>query len=416
MTTKDILKLATQMFTARKGRTALTVLGMGIGFGVILFLVSLGYGLQDSLLKTIVSTNALMTLDVTPSEQEGKIIDQNAIGEFEKIDGVEAVESGYNFGARMKLGEAASDSQAIVASPGFLELEGLKITAGPPAGEAGKTFDPLRQSSSEASKNNPKSILVSSAFGKTFGKSPEELVGKKVSFSLLVPSTAKGGGKNTPQANIEGQDFEITGVTEGEETVFWVKSEALQIPPEIAYARLKVKCRSSEAMSSVREAIGQKGFTVSSLSETVSEVNKMFRIVNIVLGLFGIVTLVVSAIGMFNTMTVALLERTREIGIMRSIGASKMDILSMFIIESTLMGFCGGIVGIVLGVASGQAVTLIAKIAAGYIGGKVPTLFAYPLWFLGSILAFSIIVGFATGLGPAKRASSLDPYEALRSR
>jgi putative ABC transport system permease protein len=160
----------------------------------------------------------------------------------------------------------------------------------------------------------------------------------------------------------------------------------------------------------------QKGFSVSSLSETVSEVNKLFRVINIVLGLFGIVTLMVSAIGMFNTMTVALLERTREIGIMRSIGASKMDILSMFIIESTLMGFCGGVAGIVFGVASGQIITLVANVAAGYLGGKVPDLFEYPLWFLGSVLAFSVLVGFMTGVGPAKRASSLDPYEALRSR
>ena len=75
---------------------------------------------------------------------------------------------------------------------------------------------------------------------------------------------------------------------------------------------------------------------------------------------------------MFNTMTVALLERTTEIGIMRSIGASRMDILSMFIIESTLMGFCGGMAGIVLGVASGQIVNLIVNIAAKYMGGKVP--------------------------------------------
>jgi putative ABC transport system permease protein len=155
---------------------------------------------------------------------------------------------------------------------------------------------------------------------------------------------------------------------------------------------------------------------VSSLSDTVSQVNKLFSVVNIILGLFGIITLAVSSIGMFNTMTVALLERTREIGIMRSIGASKLDILSMFIIESTLMGFFGGIAGIILGIASGQIVNLIVNIAAKYMGGKPLNLFAYPLWFLGFIVVFSIFIGFATGIGPAKRASALDPLEALRSR
>lgn len=399
MTTKDLFKLSTRMFTARRGRTALTVLGMGIGFGVILFLVSLGYGLQNSLLETIVSTGALTTLDVAPNEQEGKSLSREIVQDLEEIDGVEAVEPGYGFNARLKLEDTASDSRAVIASPGYLELEGLKISAG-------KTFD----------KDNPKSIVVSSAFGKIFGKSPEELVGKKASLSLSIPSSRESGEKSGASQSIEGQDFEITGVTQSEEAVLWANDKAFDIPAESAYAKLKVKCRSSEAMDSAKDAITQRGFSVSSLSETVSEVNKLFRVINIVLGLFGIVTLVVSAIGMFNTMTVALLERTREIGIMRSIGASRTDILLMFIIESTLMGFCGGVAGLVFGVTSGQIVTLIAKVAAGYLGGKIPDLFAYPFWFLGSVLAFSVFVGFATGIGPAKRASSLDPYEALRSR
>ncbi|MCX6766642.1 MAG: ABC transporter permease [Candidatus Moranbacteria bacterium] len=401
MTTKDLLKLSTRIFTARKGRTLLTVLGMGIGFGAILFLVSLGYGLQNALLQTITNSGALTALDVAPNDQDGKLLTAGAVGEMKNISGVENVETSYDFNARLKLGDTGSDSRGEVASPGYLELEGLKITAG-------KTLDPLRQSSSEASKNKPKEILVSSAIGKVFGKSPEELIGQKIFFSLL-PAT-KGG------ANIDASDYTIAGVTESEETVFYTTADSLNIPADIPFAKVKVKCKSGSVISSVRDAITQKGFAVSSISDTVSQVNKLFSVVNVILGLFGIITLVVSAIGMFNTMTVALLERTTEIGIMRSIGASRADILSMFIIESTLMGFCGGITGIILGVASGQIVNSIVNIAAKYMGGKPLDLFAYPLWFLGFVLAFSIIIGFATGIGPAKRASSLDPLEALQSR
>ncbi|MDP1846065.1 MAG: ABC transporter permease [Candidatus Moranbacteria bacterium] len=401
MTTKDLLKLSTRMFTARRGRTALTVLGMGIGFGAILFLVSLGYGLQNALLQTITSSGALTALDVAPNEQDGKFLTAAAVEEIKKIDGVDGVETSYNFNARLKIGDTGSDARAVIASPGYLELEGLKIAAG-------KLLDPLRQSSSEASKKNPKEILASSAIGKVFGKNPKDLVGQKVSFSLLPASP---GG-----ANIDAGDYVIAGVTESEDTVFYAVADELNIPADIPFAKVKVKCNSGDVMSTARDVISQKGFSVSSLSETVAEVNKLFRVVNIVLSLFGIVTLAVSSIGMFNTMTVALLERTREIGIMRSIGASKMDILSMFIIESTLMGFFGGIAGIILGVASGQTVNLIFNIAAKYFGGKSLNLFAYPFWFLGFIIAFSIFIGFATGVGPAKRASALDPLEALRSR
>jgi putative ABC transport system permease protein len=415
MNTKDLLKLSTRMFTARRGRTALTVLGMGIGFGAILFLVSLGYGLQGALLETITSSGALTTLDVSPNDQEGKILTAAAADEMKSIDGVEAVEPSYNFNARIKFGDVSSDARAIVASPGYFSLDGLKIAAG-------KALDPPSPptgGSSEAGKNNSKEILVSSAFGKILGKNSDELVGQKISFSLFVPVFAAEGGKEKSQSqttSVDAGDYTVSGVIEGEETIFYALQGDFSIPPEVTFAKIKVKCKSGEVLAPAREAITQKGFSVSSLSETVAEVNKLFRFVNIALGFFGIITLAVSAIGMFNTMTVALLERTREIGIMRSIGASKSDILFMFIIESTLMGFCGGIAGIVFGIASGQIVNLIVNIAAKYFGGKPLDLFAYPLWFLGFLLLFSVIIGFATGIGPAKRASALDPLEALRSR
>ncbi len=399
MTTRDLLKLSTRMFKARRGRTFLTILGMGIGFGAILFLVSLGYGLQNALLETITTSGALISLDVTPNEQDGKFLSKSLADDISKIKGVEKVEFGYSFSARVKYEEMVLDARAVAASPGFLTLEGLKISTG----------DNLE--------GEGKKILVTSAFGKILGKSPEELVGKKVAFSLFFPSDSKSIDENdSSQNSIEADNYEIAGVVENEETLFWLISANLLIPENIKYAKLKVRCSSSEMLDKVKDEISQMGFPVSSLSETVAEVNKMFNVINIVLGLFGIITLVVSAIGMFNTMTVALLERTKEIGIMRSIGASKMDIMLMFIIESTLMGFCGGVIGVILGIASGQFVNLFVNMAARYMGGKPLDLFSYPLWFLGFVLAFSIIIGFATGVGPAKRASSLDPLDALRSR
>src|SRR4030042_2810369 len=108
MTTKDLLKLSTRMFTAGRGRTALTILCMGIGFGAILFLVSLGYGLQDALLETITTSGALTTLDVAPNEQDGKFLTAAAAGEMEKIGGVERVEGGYGFGGGQKFEDVAS--------------------------------------------------------------------------------------------------------------------------------------------------------------------------------------------------------------------------------------------------------------------------------------------------------------------
>ena len=225
MTTKDLLKLSTRIFTARKGRTALTVLGMGIGFGAILFLVSLGYGLQGALLETIISSG----VDVTPNEQEGKFLNSGAIDEMKKIDGVAGVEAGYDFNARIKIGDAGSDARAVIASSGYIELERLTITTGKPL-----------------DKSNPKEILVSSAVGKVFGKSPEDLVGQKVSFSL--PPATPGG------ANIDAADYAIAGVVESEETIFFTETEGINLPADIPYAKVKVECESSDVIGAVRGA------------------------------------------------------------------------------------------------------------------------------------------------------------------
>jgi len=398
MKTKDILKLSTRMFTARRGRTLLTIFGMGIGFGAIFFLVSLGYGLQDALLERITSANSLLALDVSASGSGSapSTLDLKTVDSINKIDGVVKTAASYDFSGRIKYADVASDSQVAVADADFFELDGTKL-------EAGKRME-----------NGKKEVMVSSAFGKIFKKSSEELVGQKVSFSLFFPKAE--GDKSNAQRTLEAADFEIVGVTKSEDSFFYVSRGDVAVPQDISFSKLKVLCKSSGAMTSVKDAISSQGFAVSSLSETVAEVNKLFRVINIILGLFGIVTLAVSAIGMFNTMTVALLERTREIGIMRSIGASRMDIMMMFVIESTLMGLCGGVVGILLGYASGKTVNIGINAAAKYFGGSAISFFVFPIWFMGFILAFSIFIGFATGIGPAKRASSLDPLEALRSR
>ncbi|HHE46006.1 MAG TPA: FtsX-like permease family protein, partial [Candidatus Moranbacteria bacterium] len=123
---------------------------------------------------------------------------------------------------------------------------------------------------------------------------------------------------------------------------------------------------------------------------------------------------VVSAIGMFNTMTITLLERTEEIGIMKSIGASDTMISLMFVMEATIMGFLGGVMGIVIGLLEGEAFNIMVNLIATHFGGERVNLFYSPIWFVLSIIIFSIFVGFLTGVIPARRASKIDPLDALR--
>jgi putative ABC transport system permease protein len=130
--------------------------------------------------------------------------------------------------------------------------------------------------------------------------------------------------------------------------------------------------------------------------------------------LFGTIALFVSAIGMFNTMTITLLERTEEIGIMKSIGASDSSISVMFFMESAIMGFLGGISGVVIGWLGGKLFNILINLVATRFGGQQVNLFTTPLWLVFGVIGSSAVVGFLTGFVPARRASKIDPLDALR--
>jgi putative ABC transport system permease protein len=390
------------MFKARTGRTVLTVLGMGIGIGAILFLVGLGYGLQDVLLKAITTSDSLLTLDVSANQEKGIRLDTEAREKIEGLEGVAEVVSIYDIKAQLKFQNIATDATAVVTKPSLLKLEGKKMAQG-----------------SSNFEERPGSAVVSSSFLKLFNLSPEEMIGKPVSFSLFFPSgdaAAKGGKEKLEKKDIDSA-YEIVGIVESEEPVFYIGKQGLEgYLPSLDFSRLKVKSSSSEVLDSVKNKLIENNFQVSSLSDTVNEVNKMFGVIKIILALFGAVALLVSAIGMFNTMTVALLERTKEIGIMKSIGASEKDILLIFLIESTTMGFLGGLSGIILGVVSGGAVNLIVNMIAWRLGGQTMALFSFPPSFIFFVVVFSLVIGFLTGVVPARRASVIDPLDALRSK
>jgi putative ABC transport system permease protein len=386
------------MFKARRGRTALTILGMGIGIGAILFLVALGYGLQNLLLESITTSDSLITLDVSGNPAEGINLSKDKVGEITQIKGVSEVIPANEIRSQLKYQETVSEATVVATKPQFIKLDGKKMASG-----------------LALSDNKPEGVVMSSAFYKIFGRTADEMLGKKVSISLFLPKMENG--KERSEKTDITSEFEIVGFVENEDLVFYANSSALENElTSIDYSRIKVKCSDAGSLEEVKNKLSGEGMVVSSLSDTVKEVNKMFMGVKGILAFFGLIALLVSAIGMFNTMTVTLLERTKEIGIMKAIGASERDVLLMFIIESSIMGFLGGLVGIILGILAGSTFNGIINIVAWRMGGKAITLFSYPLWFLAFILVFAAAIGFITGVGPARRASSIDPLEAFRAR
>jgi ABC-type antimicrobial peptide transport system permease subunit len=157
------------------------------------------------------------------------------------------------------------------------------------------------------------------------------------------------------------------------------------------------------------------GFRVQSLELILDAANRVFALINVMLSSIGGLALFVASLGIVNTMIMAIYERTREIGTLKAIGASRGDIRNMFMIEAGLIGALGGVVGIIGGWLLG---ILLNQVIAWYIQQeKLPiqaTFFVTPWWLALAALGFAALVGVVAGLYPAARAARLDPLVALR--
>lgn len=392
MKTRDLAKLSTRMFKARTSRTLLTILGMGVGISAILFLVGLGYGIQNTLLETITTSDSLLTLDVFPQKAEDRI-SMETINEIKNFNGVSQIIPIYQTKAQIKSADFTSDTGATISDPGYFSLSGMKI-------EKGKGME------------EPNGVVISSTFAKIFDKEPQDLIGQEIKFSLSV--FENGNSEKSTVVDLE-KPFKVLGYVDSKDVMIYINNNDIKDQVSISeFSGLKVKCQRSDYIESVKNSIVNLGFNVSALNDIVNQANKVFAIVRIILGFFGMVALMVSAIGMFNTMTVTLLERTEEIGIMKSIGAYDKNILAMFVFESTVMGFLGGVSGIIIAIVTGKIFNIFVNMVAHRFGGYSVSLFYYPFWFVLFIVFSAIFVGFVTGLVPAKKASSIDPLDALR--
>ncbi|HLM83832.1 MAG TPA: FtsX-like permease family protein [Candidatus Bathyarchaeia archaeon] len=398
----DNIKLATRNFKTRKLRTFLTILGISVGIGTILFLVSLGYGLQKILIERLATSDTLLTLDVSAANTTIIKIDDAFIGDMKNIPNVVEVSPQKSVFSELKIGDISSNISFSAVNNSFFHLSGLNLLKGEMFGN---------------DKDNK--IIVSTGSLKSLGMDdPVAALGKEVTLTLIVPQNTSSDEKEMNMENtlvpLDGS-FVISGIVEDDASsagylpIGWVDSSVVP-----NFDSVKVKVTDQNSLDPVRSVIIDKGLAVSSLSDTVDQASKIFNVVQIVLSLFGIIALIVSAIGMFNTMTIALLERTSEIGIMKSLGASNREIQFLFLTESILIGLLGGLGGILIGKLGTWGFDYGFFLLAKSFGGQAINIFYTPTWFILFIIAFSAIVGFITGVYPARRASRLNALTALR--
>ena len=180
------------------------------------------------------------------------------------------------------------------------------------------------------------------------------------------------------------------------------------------YSSISVRVKNPAQVQLVEDAIKKMGFNTFSILDASNSLRQIFRVLYAFLGIFGSLALTVASIGIVNTLVMAILERRREIGIMKAIGASDGDIRKLFFAEAGAMGILGGIVGVVLGWAIGQVINFGTNIYLKSQSLPPEHFWAVPLWLVVFSIIFAFVVSLVSGLYPAGRAARLDPVQALR--
>ena len=181
------------------------------------------------------------------------------------------------------------------------------------------------------------------------------------------------------------------------------------------YDSLTVRATDLGALTAVSTQIAELGLESQSLEAILNVANQVLALMQALLGSVGGLALLVAALGVANTMMMAIYERTREIGVLKALGASAREIRALFTVEAAMLGLLGGFFGLIFGTLLGRLVDWIGHrflIAEGITG--IGQLSVVPPWLALGSLAFAAFIGIAAGLYPAARAARLDPVAALR--
>jgi putative ABC transport system permease protein len=180
------------------------------------------------------------------------------------------------------------------------------------------------------------------------------------------------------------------------------------------YSAVSVRVKNPAQVQAIEDAIKKMGFGTFSILDATRSIRQFFAVLDLFLGIFGSLALSVASIGIVNTLVMAILERRREIGIMKSIGASDTDVRKLFWTEAGAMGILGGVIGVGLGWAIGQVINLGTNLYLKRQSLPPDHFWVVPWWLVLAAIAFSFAVSLISGWYPASRAARLDPVQALR--
>lgn len=438
----DLIRLIFGNLNRRKARVALTAIGVIIGTAAVVILVSLAIGLQRNANEQLYGIGDLTQIQVYPAFEEGpavfsggggggggsesggiikpKLLNNAAVKELQTIPGVQSViPRDYLYASLIiKFEKLESGAGAIgVASADLSEL-GLQATQGETKLEKGAiVIGPMVA----ANFYNPRLRPGQEP------PPPPDLYGQSLKFVFI--KWDKDGNEIRKTIN-----YKVAGVlkeTRGEsDWSIYMRLDDLKIINEWAsgqrinynktgYSQIIVKVDDVKNVLDVNDRIKEMGFQAFTPQSFVQGINNFYMILQFIFGGVGAIALLVAAIGIANTMAMAILERTREIGLMKAVGATNRDVLAIFLGEAAGIGFIGGLGGVVIGWLAGQGLNVIAIVylanQTAQQGGPPPSVAVYtPLWLPLFALLFSTLIGLLSGLYPALRAATMIPVLALK--
>jgi putative ABC transport system permease protein len=469
----EMARMAVDNLRKSKLRTFLTTLGVVIGIGALVSMVSFGTGMQKNVTRTFLENDLFTSLQVLPARADadrdrrpGRIpaarmiipkdsiaLDAAAVEKFRGLPGVIMAFPEVRFPVKVIIDgrEATTNTRAMPsAMGGFKPFNSL---------QAGTFFESDTSRSVIVSPRllremkffliepgRPRKLSIEDSLRGYRSIRPEELIGtpidivtSSVDFKQVMrnPMAALSGGSDLPFAQrstrlrIAGVAKQADGFGQGlfESGVILPMETAGTLPrvnfnsvwdllsrgggPE-SYGSVYVRVKRMEDLAPLKKSLEDMGFGVVSIADQLEEFKKGFLVFDALLGAVGTIALVVAALGIINTMVMSILERRREIGIMKAVGAGEGDIKGIFFVEAGVIGFTGGVFGLLLGWLVTRIANGIANIYIIRQGGAHAELFYISPWLIFGALVFSVGVSLAAGLYPAMRAAAVNPVEALR--
>jgi putative ABC transport system permease protein len=448
MKARDLTDLALRNLREALFRNALTTLGVAVGVASLVAMLSLGVGLQELASKRLSQSGLFDTILVTPKnsfrgpgrpqreEQPNKpvrVLDEDARKEIERLPNVIEVYPQIRFFTEVR----------------FNNKPFATVVAGMPESSRNSgSFDGMKGhffSSSAADE-----AILQSEFAKELSENTDSLIGQELILRYAERQALQSSGTSSDGHAAESSGgfsvvpkelrLKIIGVVETEPAAGYggFGNARLLIPLEAAatlraaqvndlrdivrdsaankttYASLSVRAKSPAQVEPLEASIKNLGFNAFSLLDASKSLRTFFSVFDSLLGIFGALALAVATLGIVNTLVMSILERRREIGVLKALGAADSDVQRLFFVEAGVMGLLGGILGVTFGWLLGRAVTYGTNVYLHRQNLNSIELSSVPWWLVVAALGFAVLVSLAAGLYPASRAARLNPVDALR--